>query len=425
MRNTLIFKGKLVTVIGLARSGLACANLLFSLGAKVRVSEAKDNPQIRLNVSKLKSKKIKFELGSHTRDFIRGADLVVVSPGVTQQSRPVAWARAFDISVVSEIEIGWLLCSGKIIAVTGSSGKTTVTTLIANVLEADKKRVFTCGNIGRPFTSLVHKIREGDYVSLEVSSFQLEGINHFKPEVAVMLNISPNHLDRHKDMQEYVQAKKRIFINQDKGCFAVLNANDLVVKNLASRINAQTLFFKESRAFNPNQAAVLCVASLLGIRKNVCLKVFKEFKGIQHRFERLESCRGVSFINDSKSTTGISTIWALKNLFSPVILIAGGRDKGIDYKAILPYARNKVKEVFAVGEAKNKIKQALSDCLPFYEAASLSEAVKRAFDQARRGDCILLSPMCSSFDMFSDYQARGRAFKRIVADLIRKNKKNA
>ncbi|MDD5730191.1 MAG: Mur ligase family protein, partial [Candidatus Omnitrophica bacterium] len=221
MRNTEFFKNKKVTVVGLARSGLSCANLLHELGARVFVTDNKDCGPARENLAQLKSKDIKAELGGHTKGFVEGSDLVIISPGVLDKALPVVWAKEFRIPVISEIEFAWMLCPATVVAVTGSNGKTTVTTLIGKILEADGKRAFVCGNIGNPFSSEVRKMNEGDFVSLEVSSFQLEKIKTFKPRIAVILNLSRNHLDRHSDMQEYLDAKKRVFMNQDTFDFLV------------------------------------------------------------------------------------------------------------------------------------------------------------------------------------------------------------
>ncbi len=421
MRNTGYFKNKKITVVGLARSGIACANLLFDLGASVSVTDIADNPATRLASSRLKSKNISSELGRHTPEFIRGRDLIVVSPGVSGWSPALIWADKLGVPVISEIEVAWLLCPGTVIATTGSSGKTTVTTLIGKILKASGKRAFVCGNIGTPFCAQVDKMSCDDFTSLEVSSFQLERIRKFKPKIALMLNFSRNHLDRHKDMAEYLEAKKRIFINQDKTDFLVLNEQDRVLKNLAKDSRARVVYFSESNDFNPNQAAAVAVASLLGIDREVCLRVFKEFKGLEHRLEQVTEINKIKFINDSKATTVESAAWALKNIAAPVILIAGGRDKGADFRGILDLARGKVKEVILIGEAREKIKEALAGFLRLEQARTLEEAVNKAFQKASAGDCVLLSPMCSSFDMFENYEARGRAFKDAVYNLA-KNK---
>jgi len=420
MRNTDYFRNKNVTVVGLARSGLSCANLLYSIGAKVSVTDIQDNAVTRLNAAKLKSKEIKFELGRHSPDFIQGRDLIVVSPGVNNTSEPVLLAQRLKIPIISEIEVGWILCPATIIAITGSNGKTTVTTLIAKVLEAAKRNVFVCGNIGNPFCAELDKMKETDFVSLEVSSFQLERIQGFKAKVAVILNFSRNHLDRHKDMQEYLNAKKRIFMNQDRNDYLILNEDDPIVRELAKEANSVVAYFKKTESLNPNQAAVLAVSRILGIDEGLSLKVLREFKGIPHRMEYVGEIENVKFINDSKATTAEATAWALENISGRAILIAGGKDKGIDYGVIAHLARNKVKNLILIGEAAGRIASTLGSVIEFDKVDTLEEAVNLAFKKAQRGDCVLLSPMCSSFDMFKDYEDRGDIFKKIVYDLAKK-----
>ena len=285
MINQDFFKDKKVTVVGFARSGLAIANLLFDLGAKVSITDNKDNQSTRPNSEKLKSKEIKVELGLHTKEFVMGRDILIISPGVPANALPIIWAKEQKIPVISEIEAAWILCPSTIIAVTGSSGKTTVTTLIGKIIEASGKKAFVCGNIGTPFSAQVSRMCKGDFVCLEVSSFQLEHVKDFSPKIAVMLNFRRNHLDRHKDMQEYLDAKKRIFKNQKDDDFLVLNESDEILQDLAAESKSKAVYFKKSEEFNPNQAAVAAVGAILGIDKNTCTKVFSEFKGLEHRLE--------------------------------------------------------------------------------------------------------------------------------------------
>ncbi len=421
MRNCESFKDKSVIIVGLARSGVACANLLYRLGAKVRVTDIKDDLQTRKASGQLCSAAIQVELGSHSPEFIEQADLVVISPGVPLDSPCVCLARKFNKPVVSEIEVAAILCPAPIIAITGSNGKTTVTTLIGRVLEAAGKNAFVCGNIGSPFSAQIEKIKESDFVVLEVSSFQLETIRDFKPKVALILNLTPNHLDRYNDLREYAQAKMRVFINQDQGDFLVLNSADPILREAAGQTQSKVVFFAKGEGANPNQSAVAAVGGILGIDDKKMQKVFREFKGIQHRLEEVAQVNGVKFINDSKATTADSAVWALSNIDSPLILIAGGRHKGIDYRVILPAAKNKVKHAILLGEAKDIIADHLSSGgFPIEKVAGLEEAVSRAYAQAAPGDCVLLSPMCSSYDMFKDYEERGRVFKKIVLDLAQK-----
>ena len=419
MLNTKYFKAKNVTIVGLARSGLACANLLHSLGARVCITDNKDNTQTRSFMVRLCSKDIQVELGTHSEDFIKQAELVIISPGVADNAQPIIWAKEFSKPVISEVELASMLCPADIIAVTGSNGKTTVTTLIGKIITEAQKKVFVCGNIGNPFSGEVEKLKKGDFVVLEASSFQLETINKFKPKIAVIINLTPNHLDRYKNIQQYLDAKKRIFMNQDKKDFLVLNADDPLLRAVAPESKSKVFFFNKQGTLNPNQNAVIAVGKILGIKLEKMLNVFQNFKGIEHRMEEVAEINGVKFINDSKATTADSAIWAISNISTPIILIAGGRHKGINYRVILDAAKNKVKQAILIGEAKDIIAIDLEGAFPIDKVNTLKEAIIRAYESAKSGDHVLFSPMCSSFDMFKDYEQRGEAFKKIVLDLAK------
>ena len=417
------FRDKNVVVLGLGSSGLASAKLLKKLGANVFVSDKSDDIKQRDRSRELKELSIGFELGRHTKAIIEKADYLVVSPGVALNCQPIEWAKTNNIEIIGEIELGYQCCKAPIIATTGTNGKTTVTTLIGKVLEAAGRKVFILGNIGTPFTLCVEEIKSTDMVSLEVSSFQLETIKEFRPKVSLILNFTPDHLDRYKNIQEYLEAKKRVFLNQKEDDFAVLNYTDKLLKPLIKEIKAKVLYFGGGKSgfdetkFNPNQLAVLKVAEIFRINLDICLKVFKEFKGIEHRMEFVRNIDGIDFVNDSKATNVESTVWALKNSIKPIILIAGGRDKGSDFSTISHLVKDKVKSLVVFGEAKIKIKNSLSSVVKTSEAKDINEAVDLAFSQAMSGDCVLLSPMCASFDMFSNYEERGKIFKAIVNNL--------
>jgi len=417
MRNKDYFKGKNILIAGFARSGLAAANLLYDLGAKVSISDNTDNAITRRNLNELKSPEIKVELGKHSRDFIEGADLLIISPGIPDEALPILWAKEAGIPAISEVELAWILCPANIIAITGTNGKTTVTTLVGKIIEAWGKRVFTCGNIGRPFSSEVGKMEEKDYVSLEVSSFQLEKIDTFRPKVAAILNLSRNHLDRYNNMEDYLKAKKRIFKNQESSDFLVLNEDDPFTRNLGPEAKAKAVYFKAEGGLNANQSAAMAIAGILGIGKDIVLNVFKDFKGVEHRMEEVLTLNGIKFINDSKSTTTQATVWALNSLSGPVVLIAGGREKGNDYREVLELARGKVKAAVLIGEAQERISKAFNGAIDVDKALTLDEAVKKAVNLLPGGGCLLFSPMCKSFDMFSNYEERGKAFKSIALKL--------
>jgi len=417
MRNTDYFRSKNITIAGIARSGLACANLLYDLGANVSLTDNQDSESTRQAKEKLKSKTIKVELGTHTLEFIKESDFLVISPGVSDKALPVVWAKEYGVPVISEIEVASILCPAPIVAITGTNGKTTVTTLIGRIIQASGKKAYSCGNIGNPFSAVVSDIRPEDFVSLEISSFQLEHIINFKPKVSVILNISRNHLDRYNNVAEYLEAKKRIYMNQDKGDYIVLNFDDPAIRDLSGEAKAKTVYFRKDKDLNPNQAAVSAVGEVLGIDKKLIAGVFKDFKGVEHRLEEVAESGGVKFINDSKATTVDATIWALKSISGPVILIAGGREKGNDYSVIAGLAKDKIKQAILIGESKDKIHRAFEGLFPIKETATLESALSAAILEAKPGDSVLFSPMCKSFDMFKDYEDRGRVFKRAVREL--------
>lgn len=407
-------------MVGLARSGKAVVRLLKTLGAYVSLTEKNNTPQLEASAAELKKEGIEVELGGHSRSFIEGKDLVVISPGVRLDAEPVVWARELGIEVASEIEIASSVCPAPIIAITGTNGKTTVTTLVGEILKASGRRAHVLGNIGIPFSSLVLNIQKDDWVSLEISSFQLETIKNFKPKVAVITNLTSDHLDRYQDIGQYLEAKKRITMNQTKEDWLILNYADEALRKIACESRAQILFFNQEKSegdFNQNQNAVLAVASALGIDRNVCLEVFKNFKGVEHRMEFVRELKGIEFINDSKATNIDSTIWALKNIKKPAVLIAGGRDKGSDFSSIKSLVKEKITRVVLAGESSDRIALAWKDILPIDKVKTFEEAVQRAYLQANSGEIVLFSPMCKSFDMFTDYEHRGRVFKELVNKL--------
>ena len=425
-------KNKTVTILGGQRTGMALARLAAHLGGKAKISEKGGENTLPEDFRQwAKQRKVACEFQGHTRAFIEESDVVVLSPGVAHHSEAVSWARKKNILVLGEIEFAFQFCEKPVIAVTGSNGKTTVVTLIHQVLEAAGRRPCLCGNIGAPFSGEVIDLDDKDFVVLEISSFQLEtvvepgtpGVRGFKPQVAVILNVHQNHLDRHKDFPEYFAAKKRIFLNQDARDYAVVNAQDQGLKDLAPQLKAQVRFFNAAPlslpgiAPNPNFTVAREVANILGIQDDVCAKVFRDFKGVEHRLELVRQIAGVNFINDSKATTAQAAIWALERLNAPVIMICGGRDKNIDFSVVVPFVRQKVKEMIVIGEARAKLKKNFESVVALEECATLPDAVSRARAIAQKGDSVLLSPMCTSFDMFANYEERGRCFKELVHKL--------
>jgi len=403
-----------VCVVGLGKSGYALCDLLLKIGKKTFVTEAKTADKFPAAlINRFKANGVVFEFGGHSEQFIKQARLLVLSPGVDPaESRAVAVANRLGIPCVGEVEFAFWLTKAKFVALTGTNGKSTTTFLTYRVLKEKLRKVFLGGNIGIPVSSFILDTRAGDLVVLEISSFQLETIIEFRPLVAAFLNIDPNHLDRHPSFEAYLSAKLNIFRNQKADDFAVLKAGMGILPKIEPRISAKKIYFCDEFA-DANQSCVFRIAEIFGAGREDCQKVFTAFKGLPHRMQTVGEVRGVCFINDSKSTNPSSTIWALKNIDSPLILIAGGKDKGVDYRAILPYAK-KVKAVHLFGAASAKIEAALSPGLATKRFSSLEEVVKASLDICVAGDTVLFSPMCSSFDMFTNYMERGRQFTQIV-----------
>ncbi|MFC1620782.1 Mur ligase family protein [Candidatus Omnitrophota bacterium] len=410
-----------VVVVGLGRSGVGAAKLLAGRGDTVLITEIKDTPVVRDTVKELIKDGIieqgNVELGCHTERFMKDSDLIVVSPGAKL-------AENNGIPVISELELAYSMCPAPIIAVTGTSGKTTVTTLIGQMLVSLGRDVIVCGNIGNPLSGEIKRIKKDSIVVVEVSSFQLERTRSFRPKTSIILNISENHLDRHSDMEEYVSAKLRIFSNQDADDVLFLNAMDKLSKKISDKSKCRVEFFDKYKDFrkryhieNENFLAAMSVASLEGVSEDVMLKVISEFKGIEHRLEHVSTINGVDFINDSKATTVSSVEWALKSLDEKIILIMGGRYKGGDFSRLKDFVNKKVNYIIAIGEARPQIKKGLAGTKEIFEEEDLKKAVCAAFKKADKGDKILLSPGCSSFDMFKNYEDRGRVFKEIVLSL--------
>lgn len=420
------FKNLKVTVVGMARSGLAAARLLKELGADITVLDCADSELLRRNRDKLRGESIRAEINADESQFLDKSDLVVISPGVAEDTKTIVFVKQKKIPIISEIELAFQNCRAPIIAVTGTNGKTTVTTLIGELLRANAKDVFVCGNIGCAFSSQVLNARKDDFIVLEVSSFQLEKIDEFKPSISVFLNFSPDHLDRYRDIEAYLEAKKRIYLNQGKGDCVFLNFSDDSLIRLKHEIKAPVLFFntpqqqRENSNFNSNQKAVLAIASFLKLDEHKCRDALGNFKGLANRMEFVRSVGYIDFINDSKATNIDSTVWALSQIDKPIILIAGGRDKRGDFASLKPKIKERVKYMFVIGEAKEILYDTFSQQAVVFKADSLESATRLAYKQAKAGDCILLSPMCASFDMFLDYKDRGNRFKQIVNSLSKK-----
>lgn len=449
-------KNRKIGIVGMARSGIAAAILAESYGGKPFVSDVKEGDDLKTEISRLKNARIPYETGGHSQQLL-SCDYLVVSPGVPLSVDIIKQAYEKGIPVFSEVEFASWCCKGKIIAVTGSNGKTTTTTLLGEMFAAAGFDTFVGGNIGLPFAEIVGKVPSDGIAVIEVSNFQLETISDFKPDVAVILNLTPDHLDRHGTFENYIKAKFRITENQTNNEYLILNHDDKETMKAQFTTDARVCFFsaqqldtaqahvvdnslvmkkgtgvveiiptKEIMIPGPhnlqNAAAAVSVASLYNIKADVLKKVLKTFAGVEHRMENIGSVAGINFINDSKATNVDSVCYALRSLDVPIYLIAGGRDKDSDFSPIIEFGRQKIKSIIAIGEAKEKIFKTLGTDFPIVFADSLEHAVEKAFEFALPGETVMLSPGCASFDMFDNFEHRGRVFKQAVADL--KNGKN-
>ncbi|HTM87788.1 MAG TPA: UDP-N-acetylmuramoyl-L-alanine--D-glutamate ligase [Terriglobales bacterium] len=445
-------KNQRVLVVGLGKSGVASSLFLKAQGARVTVSDTKSQDELRGEIPKLLDAGVTVETGGHGERTFRGQDLIVVSPGVPVDVPLLEQAREQGVPVIGEIELAARFLKGRIVAITGSNGKTTTTTLTGEVISMGGWESLVGGNIGTAAISLVEESTDDSYVVLEVSSFQLETIESFHPFVAVVLNITPDHLDRHSTFQAYVDAKARIFENQTGEDFAVLNADDPTCVSLAGRTKARKIWFSrknevetgawvrngqiiyrdggEERDIMPlseiklkgahnleNVLAAVCVGMLTQTEPSRIRRAVQEFKAVEHRLEYVATVRGVEFYNDSKATNVDATIKALESFPANIHLILGGKDKGSDYTVLKPLLKERARRVYTIGAAAEKIESHLGGVVEVVRAGTLQSAVKRAAASAESGDVVLLAPACASFDQFDNYEHRGRVFKQTVQAL--------
>lgn len=444
-------KNKRVLVVGLGKSGVASALFLQERGARVAVSDAKSPDQLRDEIPVLLDHGISVETGQHGERTFRDQDLIVVSPGVPYDVPQLAQARSMGIPVIGEIELAARYLKGKIVAITGSNGKTTTTTLAGEILAASGSKVMVGGNIGTPAISFVANSTDDTWVVLEISSFQLETIESFHPKIAVVLNVTPDHLDRHYSFENYATAKARVFENQTVEDFAVLNADDHTCVEMISKTKAQVYWFsrlreiehgtfagdgwifwrngKGKREIMPvsdislkgahnleNVLAGVCVGMLAGVKPSDIRKAVAQFKAVEHRLEYVATIRGVEYYNDSKATNVDATIKALESFPGQIHLILGGKDKGSDYSVLNALLAGRVKRVYTVGAAAQKIESQVRGT-EVVSAGTIDAAVKRASESATAGDVVLLAPACASFDQFESYEHRGRVFKDLVRQM--------
>lgn len=451
-------KNKKVLVIGLGKSGFAAAKLAKAKGAFVFVTENSTDKIIRERAEYLKKEKIEVEINGHTRHFLKHElDLAVISPGISLEMPFIKEGIVSKgIPVIGEIELAFRFCrSDKIIAVTGTNGKSTTVELIGHLLKSAGKKAVVCGNIGEPFADYIDKIDAETFVVLEISSYQLETIKEFKPRISIILNITEDHLSRYNSMREYTLAKMRIFENQTKNEVCLVNFDDKGIKNLLPHIKALTRFFsrlnKKTACFVDNneirlnqngqlfsvcslkdlpfsgnhniENTLACVLAVSFFFKDISFlkKAIPAFKPLEHRTQFVDTICGIDFVNDSKATNVGAAERAVESLDKDIILICGGRNKKNNFSEIIPSAKNKIKLAIAIGEAKEEIYQAFKGFIKTEFAADLDEAVKLAFKKADKGECVLFSPMCASFDMFKNFEERGRCFMKIVSDMKKEN----
>jgi UDP-N-acetylmuramoylalanine--D-glutamate ligase len=447
---------KRVLVVGLGKSGVASALFLKARGARVTVSDAKPQDQLKDEIPVLLDQGIAVETGGHGERTFGGQDLIVVSPGVATDAPPLVQARALGENVIGEIELASQFFPGRIIAITGSNGKTTTTTLAGEIVAAAGHRVAVGGNIGTPAISLIKGATADTIAVWEVSSFQLETIQTFRPRIAVVLNVTPDHLDRHRTFAAYTDAKARIFENQHAEDFAVLNSDDLTCVELAARTRAQVFWFSRTREVKQgafvhdgrilfrdhsgqreimlvseiplkgghnveNVLAAVCVSALLRCEPARIRQAVRDFKAVEHRLEHVATICGVEYYNDSKATNVDATIKAIESFPANIHLILGGKDKGSDYTVLNDLLRQRVKRVYTIGAAAAKIESQIISSKrggpELDHAGTLESAIRHAAGAATPGDIVLLAPACASFDQFRNYEHRGKVFKEVVKAL--------
>jgi len=442
-------KDKNIVVLGAARSGLAVAKLLHQKQANVFVSDQAEATTKQVEMQILEDQQIDYEFGQHSKRIL-DSDFIVLSPGIPRHSSIVQEIYSKGIPIYSELEIAFWFCSSPIIAITGSNGKTTTTTLLGEILRTVTPQSIVAGNIGNAFSDVVLESNESNWAAIEVSSFQLETIDKFHPRVVVILNLAPNHLDWYDSYDAYIEAKLLILKNLQDDDYLIYNADDqllsekvqecqakkrtfslrksdssIIIKNNEIISNDKKLISTNEIRLNGNHnyqnaMAASLAANIAGIDDQNISDVLTEFKGVEHRLEFVTTIRDINFINDTKATTVESLGVALTSFETPIILIAGGKDKGSDYNKLNNLIAEYAREVILIGSAKEKMSDSWEKIIPIHKSETLTDAVEMAFNLARAGENVLLSPACSSFDMFNDFEDRGKKFKEIVHKL--KNK---
>lgn len=451
-------KNKNILVIGLAVTGVPLVKVLAQLGSKIIVNDLKSKEQLTDSLKELEGLDVTYILGRHPEGVneLGPLDLVVVSPGVPLEIPFIEGFRRANIEVIGEIELAFRLSSAQVMAITGTNGKTTTTALTGEIFKQAEENTYVVGNIGVAAISKALETKNEDYMVMEVSSFQLESIVKFHPRVAALLNLTEDHLNRHKTMENYLQAKLNIFKNQVSSDYAVINYDDKICREASKNLKGKVIFFSRKETLSEgiyvkegnivvslnnklekvlpieeikipgnhnleNALAATAMAYLMGIKVETIAETLKNFGGVEHRTEFVDEINGIFFINDSKGTNPDASIKAIEAIKAPIILLAGGMDKGSDFKEFIEAFKGKVREMVVYGETANKIYETARG-LGFVDVRrvkDLEEAVKAAYEVAVEGDTILLSPACASWDMYPNFEERGKHFKNIVKNIRR------
>lgn len=448
---------KSVTVLGLSkRTGVATIKFLLQQGANVIASDTKSQTELAAELEFLGSEDVTLDLGGHTPELILESDLIVISPGVPVDIPILERARAKGIEVISEVELAYRFGKAQLLAITGTNGKTTTTSLAGEVFNRSEFNSIVGGNIGRTLIRDLPYLNCGDVAIAEISSFQLEGVKQFQPDISLVLNLTPDHIKRHGSFANYVAAKRKLVARQKADDYAVLNYDDPQVREFASATEAEVIFFSQQVSLDrgifvaedkivsnlsgnkeeiiavdelalqgphnlENALGVVAMSLLMEVDQEVLATGLRQFSGVEHRIEQVAKVDGVKYINDSKGTNPVAAIKALETFSAPIVLIAGGMDKGSDFTEFAQAAVDKVKAVVLLGETAKQIEAELTK-LGFnsiYQVDSIQEAVRQSDELVTTGDIVLLSPACASWDMFSSYKERGNLFKEAVQRLRR------
>jgi len=455
MKPGIELDGKRVLIVGLARTGIATALFCASRGAVVTATESRAESEIPEAAAKLRSAGCTLELGGHREETFLAQDLIIPSPGVPANHPALGAARAAKIAIWSEIELAWRFLRGRLIAITGSNGKTTTTSLIGHIFERAGVPTIIAGNIGTPLISRVSETSDATVTVLEASSFQLELIEKFRPDISLLLNVTPDHLDRHPSLEAYARAKARIFENQVEADSAIVNADDSGAAQLSpsrphvywfsrtKRVAAgvflrgaaddDQLIFRRDGAESvllrrsdiglrgehnlENVMAAAGAAYLAGIAPQAIAAAVRSFTAVEHRLEFVAEINGVSYYNDSKATNVDATLKALDAFPGNLLVILGGKDKGGDFTLLRDLLSRHARHALLIGAAAEKIANQISGAVPFESVGTIERALNRAAELAQPGDTVLLAPACASFDQFQNYEHRGRVFKQRVRQL--------